>query len=78
MFFVLIFYANYIIGSNNDLSPGRRQALIWNNAEILLIGPFGRIFSETLIEIYIFALKKMHLKMSSGNLRPFCLGLSVF
>ena len=27
-----------IIGSDNDLSPGRRQAIIWTNAEILLIG----------------------------------------
>ena len=30
--------ANYtIVGSNNDLSPGRRQAIIWTNAGILLI-----------------------------------------
>ena len=27
-----------IIGSDNGLSPGRRQAIIWTNAEILLIG----------------------------------------
>ena len=27
------------IGSDNDLSPGRRQANIWTNARILLIGP---------------------------------------
>ena len=27
-----------IIGSDNGLSPIRRQAIIWNNAGILLIG----------------------------------------
>ena len=30
-----------IIGSDNGLSPGRRQAIIWTNAGILLIGPHG-------------------------------------
>ena len=29
-----------IIGSDNGLSPGRRHAIIWTNAAILLIGPF--------------------------------------
>ena len=29
------------IGSDNGLSPGRRQAIIWTNAWILLIGPSG-------------------------------------
>ena len=28
-----------IIGSDNGLSPGRRQAIIWTNAGILLTGP---------------------------------------
>ena len=35
-----------IIGSDNGLSPGRRQAIIWTNAGILLIGPLGTNFSE--------------------------------
>ena len=64
-------------GSDNGLSPGRHQAIIWTNAGILLIGPLGTNFSEIFIEIYIFSFKKMHLKMSSGNCRPFCLGLNV-
>ena len=34
-------------------------------------------FIEILIEIWIFSFKKMHLKMPSGNQRPFCLGLNV-
>ena len=29
------------IGSNNGLSPGRRQAIILTNAGILLMGPLG-------------------------------------
>ena len=66
-----------IIGSDNGLSPGRRQAIIWTNAGILLIGPLGTNFSEIAIKIHIFSFKKMHLKMSSGVWRPFCLGLNV-
>ena len=53
-----------IIGSDNSLSPGQRQAIIWTNAGILSIGPLETNFSEILIEIYTFSLKKMHLKMS--------------
>ena len=56
---------------------GWRQAIIWTYAGMLLIGPLGSNFSEILIEIYIFSFKKMHLKMSSGNWQPFCLGLNV-
>ena len=41
-----------IIGSDNGLSPDRRQAIIWTNAGILLIGPFGTNFSEIAIEIH--------------------------
>ena len=56
-----------IIGSDNGLSPGRRQAIIWTNAGILLIWPLETNFSENLIENNTFSFKKMHLKMSSGN-----------
>ena len=54
-----------------------RQAITWTNVGILLIGPLGTNFSEMLIEIHIFSFKKIHLKMSSGKWRPFCLGLNV-
>ena len=30
-----------IIGSDNGVSPGRRQAIIWTNAGIFFIGPLG-------------------------------------
>ena len=66
-----------IIGSDNGLSPGRRQAIIWTNAGILLIRPLGTNFNEIFIKIQIFSFKKMHLKMSAAKWRPFCLGLNV-
>ena len=48
---------NYtIIGSDNGLSPGRRQAIIWTIAGILLIIPLGTNFSEIAIEIKTFSL----------------------
>ena len=43
-----------IIGSDNGLSPGRRQAIIWTNAAILLI------------EIQTFSFMKIHLEISSA------------
>ena len=58
-----------IIGSDNGLSPDRRQAIIWTNAGILLIGTLGTNFSEILIEIRIFLFKKMGLNVSSGKWR---------
>ena len=47
-----------IIGSENGLSPGWRQAIIWT-IRILLIGPLAN-FSEILIEIQTFLLKKKY------------------
>ena len=66
-----------IIGSDNGLSPDRRQAIFWTIAGILLIGPLGTNFSEILIEIHAFSFKKMHLNMLSVKWRPFCLSLIV-
>ena len=66
-----------IIGSDNGLSQGRRQAITWTNVVLLLIGPLGTNSSEILIEIDTFSFKKMHLKMSSGKWRPFFVGLSM-
>ena len=40
-----------ITGSDNGLSPGRRQAIIWTNAGILSIEPLRTNFSEIVIEI---------------------------
>ena len=59
------------IGSDKGLSPGRRQAIIWTIAGILLTGTLGTNFSEILIEIQTSSFKKMYLKMSSVKWRPF-------
>ena len=66
-----------IIGSDNDLSPGRRQAIIWTNDDILLSRTFRTHFSEIISKTHTFSFKKMHVKMSSGKWRPSCLGLNV-
>ena len=63
-----------IIGSENDLSPSRRQAINWTNDGLLSIGTLRTYFSEILIKIQKFSLKKMLLKMSSGKRRLCCLG----
>ena len=47
------------------------------NTGILLIGSLGTDFSDILIKIYTFLLKKMHMKMSPGKWRSSCLGLNV-
>ena len=66
-----------IIASDNGLSPGRRQAIIWNSAGILSIGLLGTNFSEILIKILTYSFKEMRLEVSSAKWRPFCLGLNV-
>ena len=38
-----------MIGSDNGLSPGQHQAIIWTDAGILSIEPLGTNFSEILI-----------------------------
>ena len=65
-----------IIVSDDDLSPGWCQAIIWTNAGILLIGPLGIDFGEILIETNTFSFTKMHLKMSSAKWHLFRLGLN--
>ena len=66
-----------IIGSDNGLLPGRRQAIIWKNDGMLLIGPLGTNFSWILIEIQTFSFNKMRFKVSSAKWRIFCLSLNV-
>ena len=67
-----------IIVSDNGLSPGRRQAIIWTSDGILWIRPLGTNYSEILIAFLTFWLKKMRLNVSSAKWRPFCLGLNVW
>ena len=56
-----------INGSDNGLSPSRRQAIIWTNAIILLIGSLGTNFSKILIVMYTFSLKKCMWKCRLKN-----------
>ena len=64
------------IGSDNGLSPGRRQAIIWTNDRILLIRTLGTNFSEILSKMHSFSFKEMHFKMSSAKWHLFRLGLN--
>ena len=61
-----------IIGSDDGFSPGRRQAIIYNNAGLLLIWRLGINLSEIVITIYTFSFKRMHFKMSFAKWQPFC------
>ena len=57
-----------IIGSDNCLSCGRRHAIIWTDAVILLIGPSETNFNEILIsKLIIHFHLKMYLKMSPDS-----------
>ena len=59
------------IGSNNGLSPGRRQAIIWTNADILsnITQSTHLNFKYNFFEIFPFT--KMHLNISSAKWLPF-------
>ena len=70
-------FPDHSIGSNNSLSPDWRQAIIWTNTILLSIGPLGTNFSQNAFKIQTFLLKRIHLKISSGKCRSFCLSLSV-
>ena len=65
-----------IIGSDNGLSSGRRQVVIWTNAGILLSGPSGTNFNESSIEIHTFSFKKNTFE-NVKKCCPFRLGLNV-
>ena len=55
-------YKLNIIGSDNGLSPGRHQAIIWINAWILLIWLLGANLNGMLTEIHSFSFETMSLK----------------
>ena len=65
------------IASDNGLSPVRRQAIVWTNAAILSIRPWGTYFSEILSKIQKFSFKEMHLKMSSAKVAAILPSLNV-
>ena len=65
-----------IIGSDNGLSPGRRQAIIWTNAGILLIWTLGTNASDSLAEFNHFHSSKYIWKCQQNGgyyvLAPLC------
>ena len=65
-----------IIGSDNCLSPGRRQAIIWNNAENIITCTIRNKLQRTLNRNWYFSFKKIQLKMESGKWRPLCVDLN--
>ena len=46
-----------------DLTPARRQAIVWTNAELFSITSSGTIFSEIRIKMQHFSFKKMNLNV---------------
>ena len=66
-----------IIGSDNGLSLSQRQAIIWTNAGILLIGPLRTNFNKISSKIQTFSFKKICLNVSCAKWWPFCLSLNV-
>ena len=72
--------SNLIIGSDNGLSPGRRHAIIWTNAGILLIRPWGtksraKFTRNSHIFIHENALENVVWKMAAILSRPQCVNM---
>ena len=67
-----------IIGSDNGLSPGQRQAIIWTNARILSIRPLATNFNEFLNGIQENVLENVVCEMASILSRPQCVKSFLF
>ena len=70
-------------GSDDGLSPDRRQAIIWTNAGILLIGPLWTSFSEIFdknsnIFIQEDAFESVVCEMAAILFRPQCVNLGLW
>ena len=65
------------IGSDDGLSPGRCQAIIWANICLFSIRTLGTNFCEILIVIQIFSLKKVHVKIFHAKWWLFYIGFNV-
>ena len=62
------------IGSENDLSPVRHQAITWTNAGLLLIGLLGTNFNKIESEFYHLHSRKCIWNCRLPKWRPFCPG----
>ena len=70
-----------IIDSDNGLSPGRRQAIIWTNAGILFISPLRNKLQWNVNQNYnIFihenAFESVVYEMTSILCRPHCVSIT--
>ena len=69
---------NYTItGSDNGLSRGWRQAIIWASAGILSTGPLRTIFNKSLLKFIHFHSRKCIWKCHLENGIRFCLGFKL-
>ena len=64
------------IGSDDGLSPGRHQVIIWTSAGILLMEPLGTNSNEIVIRVHTFSFQNIHLKYAKCRLFPFCRGIN--
>ena len=67
-----------VIGSSNGLSPVRRQAVVWINDDLLLIGPLEIIFGEIAIKITSTFIQEDAFENVVCETGLFCFGLIVF
>ena len=65
------------IGSDNSFSPGRRQAIIWPNAELLLIRTLGTNFSEMFNRNSNIFIQENVFENVVCEMSSICLGLDV-
>ena len=63
---------------HRNVVPSHYQVIGKINGEIGSIGPSVTIFTETWVKTIKLNFKKMHLKISSSNVRQSCLWLRVF
>ena len=71
-----------IIGPGNGLSPGRRQAIVWTNIGILLIGPLSNklqwnLYRNSYIFIHENAFENVVWKMVAILSRPQCVKIMI-
>ena len=66
-----------ITGSDNGLSPGRRQAITWTNAVMLFNWTLRNKFKWIHNRNLYISIQENVFEMSYRKWRPFCLGLNV-
>ena len=73
---VMPYKAIVYIGSDNYLSPVRRQTITRNDADLLSIGSLRRVSSEIWFNVQNLSFRKIRFKLLSAKYPPFCFGLN--